>query len=117
VNIAYDARDETSAAEGRERIAEQSEVAAMPLRVLAALLFLGGIVYALLSGNWGIGAIVFSRGAGVGPAPCGAEPARLGYRVGAHTVRRVCHRGRHDLDVSRRCVGSFFFLLLLPPFN
>ena len=36
----------------------------MPLlRGLAALLFLGGIVYALLSGNWGIGAIVFSLGA------------------------------------------------------
>jgi hypothetical protein len=35
----------------------------MPLRVLAAILFLGGIVYALLSGNWGIGAIVFSLGA------------------------------------------------------
>jgi hypothetical protein len=56
-------RDETIADRGRERIAEQSEVAAMPLRVLAALLFLGGIVYALLSGNWGIGAIVFSLGA------------------------------------------------------
>ena len=35
----------------------------MPLKGLAALLFLGGIVYALLSGNWGIGAIVFSLGA------------------------------------------------------
>jgi uncharacterized membrane protein len=35
----------------------------MPLRGLATLLFLGGIVYALLSGNWGIGAIVFSLGA------------------------------------------------------
>ena len=35
----------------------------MALRGLAALLFLGGIVYALLSGNWGIGAIVFSLGA------------------------------------------------------
>ena len=29
---------------------------------LAALLFLGGLVYALVSGNWGIGAIVFSLG-------------------------------------------------------
>ena len=46
-------RDETSA----------GEVTAMALRGLAALLFLGGIVYALLSGNWGIGAIVFSLGA------------------------------------------------------
>jgi hypothetical protein len=35
----------------------------MPLRGLAALLLLGGIVYALLSGNWGIGAIVFGLGA------------------------------------------------------
>ena len=34
----------------------------MPLRALAALLFLGGIVYAMLSGNWGIGAIVFGLG-------------------------------------------------------
>ena len=32
------------------------------LRVLAALL-LGGMVYALLSGNWGIGAIAFGLGA------------------------------------------------------
>jgi uncharacterized membrane protein len=46
-------QDETSA----------GEVATMPLRGLAALLFLGGIVYAMLSGNWGIGAIVFSLGA------------------------------------------------------
>jgi len=35
----------------------------MLLRGLAALLLLGGIVYALLSGNWGIGAIVFGLGA------------------------------------------------------
>lgn len=35
----------------------------MPLRGLAALLFLGSIVYALLSGNWGIGAIAFGLGA------------------------------------------------------
>ena len=35
----------------------------MALRGLATLLFFGGIVYALLSGNWGIGAIVFSLGA------------------------------------------------------
>jgi uncharacterized membrane protein len=35
----------------------------MALRGLAALLFLGGILYALLSGNWGIGAIVFGLGA------------------------------------------------------
>jgi hypothetical protein len=35
----------------------------VPLRALAALLFLGGIVYALVSGNWGVGAIVFGFGA------------------------------------------------------
>ncbi len=34
----------------------------MPLRGLAALLLLGGIVYAMLSGDWGIGAIAFSIG-------------------------------------------------------
>ena len=34
----------------------------MPLRGLAALLFFGGIVYAMLSGNWGIGAIAFGLG-------------------------------------------------------
>ena len=34
----------------------------MPLRGLAALLLLGGIVYAMLSGNWGIGALAFSLG-------------------------------------------------------
>ena len=35
----------------------------MPLRALATLLFLGGIVDAGVSGNWGIGAIVFGLGA------------------------------------------------------
>jgi hypothetical protein len=34
----------------------------MLLRGLAALLLLGGIVYAMLSGDWGIGAIAFSIG-------------------------------------------------------
>jgi hypothetical protein len=56
-------RDETIADRGRKRIAKHGEVATMPLKGLAALLFLGAIVYALLSGNWGIGAIVFSLGA------------------------------------------------------
>jgi hypothetical protein len=37
----------------------------VPLRGLAALLLLGGMVYALLSGNWGIGAIGFGLGAAV----------------------------------------------------
>jgi hypothetical protein len=35
----------------------------MPLRGLSALLLLGGTVFALLSGNWGIGAIAFGLGA------------------------------------------------------
>jgi hypothetical protein len=35
----------------------------VPLRALAALLFLGGIVDAGVSGNWGIGEIVFGLGA------------------------------------------------------
>lgn len=30
---------------------------------LAAALFLGGIVYAMVSGNWGLGAIAFGLGA------------------------------------------------------
>jgi hypothetical protein len=34
----------------------------MRVRVAVALLFVGGLVYAMLSGNWGIGAIVFSLG-------------------------------------------------------
>ena len=34
----------------------------MRLRGAAALLFFGGIVYAILSGNWGSGAIAFSLG-------------------------------------------------------
>jgi uncharacterized membrane protein len=34
----------------------------MPLKGLSTLLFLGDIVYALLSGNWGIGAIAFGLG-------------------------------------------------------
>jgi len=45
-------RDETSA----------GEVGMMRVRVAVALLFVGGLVYAMLSGNWGIGAIVFSLG-------------------------------------------------------
>ena len=55
---------ETNADEGLKKgFAEQhDEVATMLLRVLAALLFLSGLVYALVSGNWGIGAIVFSLG-------------------------------------------------------
>ena len=56
-------RNETIANEGFKRLAKPGEVGTMPLRGLAALLLLGGIVYALLSGNWGIGAIAFGLGA------------------------------------------------------
>jgi uncharacterized membrane protein len=55
-------RDETSAHEGFKGLAEYGEVGTMPLRGLAALLLLGGLVYAMLSGNWGSGAIAFSLG-------------------------------------------------------
>ncbi len=55
-------RNETSAGEGHKRITKHGEVGTMPLRGLAALLLLGGIVYAMLSGDWGIGAIAFGLG-------------------------------------------------------
>ncbi len=55
-------RDETSAGEGLQRLAGYGTSVTMPLRGLSALLFLGSIVYALLSGNWGIGAIAFGLG-------------------------------------------------------
>jgi hypothetical protein len=61
--IAYDVCYDTSKKEGFKGLAEPSEVGTMPLRGLSALLFLGGIVYALLSGIWGIGAIAFGLGA------------------------------------------------------
>ena len=56
-------RDEASAGEGHKRTAKPGQAGTMPLRGLATLLLLGGIVYALLSGNWGIGAIAFGLGA------------------------------------------------------
>ena len=46
-----------------ETVALHIGIDTVPLRGLAALLFLGGIVYALVSGNWGLGAIVFGLGA------------------------------------------------------
>jgi len=58
-------RNEASAGERLKRIAKPGEVSTMPLRGFAALLLLGGIVYALVSGNWGIGAIAFGLGAAV----------------------------------------------------
>jgi hypothetical protein len=60
--MAYDVLYETNANEGFKGHAESGEVGTMPLRGLAALLFLGGIVHAMLSGNWGIGAFAFSLG-------------------------------------------------------
>jgi hypothetical protein len=45
----------------------------MPLIGLSALLLLGGIVYALVSGNWGIGAIAF----GLGAATLGLDRLRV----------------------------------------
>ena len=55
----------TSTGEGLQQITELGGVGAMVLKGLAALLLLGGIVYALLSGNRGIGAITFGLGAAV----------------------------------------------------
>jgi hypothetical protein len=46
-----------------ETVALLIGIGPVALRGLPALLFLGGIVYALVSGNWGIGAIVFGLGA------------------------------------------------------
>lgn len=37
----------------------------MPLRGVAALLFLGGLLYAIVSEDWGIGAIAFGLGVAV----------------------------------------------------
>jgi len=37
----------------------------MWLRVVAVVLLLGGLVYAMVSGNWGVGAIAFGLGAAV----------------------------------------------------
>ena len=48
----------------------------MPLRGVATLLLLGGIVYALLSGNWGIGAIAF----GLGAVVLGLDSLRVAQR-------------------------------------
>jgi hypothetical protein len=53
---------ETHTNEGFKDLAEPGEDGTMPLRGLSALLFFGGLIFALLSGNWGIGAIVFSVG-------------------------------------------------------
>jgi hypothetical protein len=94
-------------AEGFKGLAQYGEVGTMPLRGLAALLLLGGIVYALLSGNWGIGAIAFGLGAGARQASCGGQPARARHRVGARSVRRVNNDVHRNQDGGRRNIGSF----------
>ena len=58
----YDVGYEAVTDQRLRRIAQHG-VGVMQLRVLAALLLLGGMVYALFSGNWGIGAIAFGLGA------------------------------------------------------
>ena len=60
--MTYDVRYDNSTYARFEEIAEPSKGRAMSLRALATLLFVGGLVYAIVSGNWGIGAIAFSLG-------------------------------------------------------
>jgi hypothetical protein len=99
-SIAYDVQHDTSKKEGFKEVAEPSEAGLVPLRGLSALLFLGGIVYAMLSGNWGIGAIAFRPwccGARAGPASRPAEPVRALHRgvlvlCGALTVMFIAIR-------------------------
>ncbi len=55
-------RNDTSAGDGLQRAADHGGISKMPLRGLSTLLLLGGIVYAILSGNWGIGALAFGFG-------------------------------------------------------
>jgi len=59
----------------------------MVLKGLAALLLLGGIVYALLSGNRGIGAIAFGLGAAVLRLDRFPEPPGLSDRAGLAQVQ------------------------------
>jgi hypothetical protein len=80
----------SSAGEGHKRLAKPGQVGTMPLRGLAALLLLGGIVYALLSGNWGIGAIAF----GLGAVVLGLDRLRVaGSRPDRYPFAR-CYHGR-----------------------
>jgi hypothetical protein len=69
-----------------ETVALHGGIALVPLRGLAALLFFGGFVYALVSGNWGTGAIAF----GLGAVVLGMERLREGLR----------HHGRVERDGS-----------------
>ena len=82
----------------------------MPLlRGLAALLFLGGIVYAMLSGSWGVGVITFNLGVVVLGLDRlrGAEPARPRRRVGTCAVRCVNYNVHRNQDGDRVNIGSF----------
>jgi hypothetical protein len=82
----------------------------MPLlRGLTALLFLGGIVYAMLSGNWGVGVITFSLGVVVLGLDrlrvAQSRPDRaLGWVLVLCGVNHNVHRNQ---DSDRRNVGSF----------
>lgn len=80
----------------------------MPLRGLAALLLLGGIVYAILSGNWGIGAIAF----GLGVVLLGLDRLRMAQGrperaiMGDHAVRSVNHNIHRNQDDDWRNVRA-----------
>jgi hypothetical protein len=89
----------------------------MSLRGLATLLLLGGIVYALLSGNWGIGAIAF----GLGAVMLGLDQLRVargvlrgvGFRGGLGEVRGQGDGGPAHiakfLEAERRTLPSRIF--------
>ena len=87
------------------------EVGMVRVRVAAALLFVGGLVYAMLSGNWGTGAITFSLGVvllgldRLGVAQRRSDRA-VGW-VGTRAVRRVNRHLRRNQDRARRNIGSF----------
>jgi hypothetical protein len=88
------------------------EVGTMSLRGLAALLLLGGIIYAMLSRDWGDRSVRLQprhRGAEAKPAlqdPCGAEPTRACHRVSADVGRRFIHDVHRNQDGDRRNIGG-----------
>jgi hypothetical protein len=75
-------REERSGGERHKRSAILGEVSTMRLRGVAALLFLGGIVYAILSGDWGSGAIALSLGAVL----LGLDQLRVAQRRPDHAI-------------------------------
>ena len=83
----------------------------MPLlRGLAALLVLGGIVYAMLSGNWGVGVITFSFGVVVlGLDRLRVAQSRPDRAVGWVLVLcgGVNHNVHRNQDGDRVNIGSF----------